>query len=59
MEHYDEVIGWCDYCHHEVLSYEKWRIRNGKLYHNDRANNCNNQSQIFIDDFGDNILAEE
>lgn len=60
MEHYsDDYIGICDYCHQEIYSYEKYRIHNGKLYHNDDANNCYKQSQTFIDDFGDNILNEE
>ncbi len=60
MEAYsDEVIGFCNYCHTEILRWEKWIIRDGKLYHDDKANNCNNQSQLFIDEWGDNVFEEE
>jgi len=55
----DNIIGYCAYCKCEVLNFEKYRIVNGELFHNDKANNCLNQSQLYIDIWGDNVFDEE
>jgi len=54
MEEYGiNIIGYCSYCKNAVYEFESYRITNGKLFHNDDANNCYHQSRLYIDDFGD------
>ena len=50
------IIGYCDYCKGEVLSYEPYRIYQGQLFHNDKENNCFSQSQTYYDGFDDEDL---
>ncbi len=51
------IIGYCSYCKEPVYEHEKYRIKEGQLYHDDEANNCYIQSQLYVDDFG-NIEGE-
>ena len=55
----ENIIGYCTYCKEPVYCYEKFMINNSKVYHNDEANNCLNQSQLYVDDFGDFVFDEE
>ena len=49
----DEMVGWCSYCKEAVYKWERFKIRDGQLFHDDEANNCYIQSQLFVDDFGE------
>lgn len=41
------IIGWCDYCHSEVLVGEKRKFHKGVLYHED----CFIQKNTIYDPF--------